>query len=380
MTNKNYSRRLDEILVESKIPGGTGLDAHKLTVKLWGKGVFRSSAKRAGSEATSYFIRRSGQLIFSKLDFLNGAIGVIPSDLDGFQSTTDLPSFDVHSDFDPQYICNFLRRKTFYNSLRGSARGGRKAKRVALKQLASIEIPAVSPERQSISIELYKSFIHGIGISDLLIKKYENLIVERRSEFFSHFVISNCPVGELSDLVEEVKEPVLPERDKIYREIGVRSHGRGIFLKENVTSIDVGNKRVFRVKSGCIVFNVVFAWEGAVALTGDEHVSFIASHRFPQYKLRKDAPVTLAYLKEYFESQFGLSELERVSPGGAGRNKTLNKSKLLKIKIPLPDSNQIYKFVTEIDSLRNGIELLKLFQEKLINLDESSNERFFREI
>ena len=47
---------------ESRISGSTGDKAKKLTVKLYGKGVFAKYEKRPGSERTKYYIRKSGHL------------------------------------------------------------------------------------------------------------------------------------------------------------------------------------------------------------------------------------------------------------------------------------------------------------------------------
>ena len=43
----------------------------KLTVKLWGKGVVPKNEIYQGSEATKYYIRKAGQFIYGKLDFLH---------------------------------------------------------------------------------------------------------------------------------------------------------------------------------------------------------------------------------------------------------------------------------------------------------------------
>ena len=82
-------------MVESRIKGSNGKEARKITVKLWGKGVFEKTNKRVGSENTKYYKRKSGQFLYSKLDFLNCAFGIIPLDLDGLESTVDLPCFDI---------------------------------------------------------------------------------------------------------------------------------------------------------------------------------------------------------------------------------------------------------------------------------------------
>lgn len=117
-------------LKESTIPGSSGARANKLTVKLYGKGVVPKETKRIGSDNTKYFVRRSGQLIFSKLDFLNGAFGIIPPELDGYESTLDLPAFDISSEIDPGWLIGYLTRPHYYTRQVGLARGQRKARRV----------------------------------------------------------------------------------------------------------------------------------------------------------------------------------------------------------------------------------------------------------
>lgn len=60
-------------------------------------------------------------------------------------------------------------------------------------------------------------------------------------------------------LLERVAEAVDVDPQATYREIGVRSHGKGIFHKENVTGASLGEKRVFRVVPDALVLNIVFA-------------------------------------------------------------------------------------------------------------------------
>ena len=38
-----------------------------------------------GSENTKYFTRKSGQLIYGKLDFLHAAFGIVPQNLNNYE-------------------------------------------------------------------------------------------------------------------------------------------------------------------------------------------------------------------------------------------------------------------------------------------------------
>lgn len=86
---------------------------------------------------------------------------------------------------------------------------------------------------------------------------------------------------KISNVLERVTDPVIPEENKYYHEIGIRSHGKVIFHKEPVTGKSLGNKRVFRIHRDCFIVNIVFAWEQAVAKTTDSELGMIASQPVP---------------------------------------------------------------------------------------------------
>jgi len=121
---------LKNYLLESRIKGSSGDKAKKLTVKLWGKGVYRKNEIREGSSNTQYYIRKEGQLIYSKLDFLNCAFGLIPKKLDGYESTVDLPCFDFIKDVNKELLLERIKQKNFYKKNGDIADGSRKAKRI----------------------------------------------------------------------------------------------------------------------------------------------------------------------------------------------------------------------------------------------------------
>src|SRR5439155_27101278 len=119
------------------------------------------------------------------------------------------------------------------------------------------------------------------------------------------------------------------------REIGIRSFGKGIFHKAPIQGSTLGNKRVLRIEPGDLVFNNVFAWEGAVAVAGPEEAGMIGSHRFVTYTVNPEKS-TAGFIKLFFTTQPGLELLLRASPGSAGRNKTLGLDRFIAQAIPLP--------------------------------------------
>lgn len=140
------------------------------------------------------------------------------------------------------------------------------------------------------------------------------------------------PIGEL---LVRVRHPAKVRSRETYREIGIRSHCKGIFHKSPTPGEEIGNKRVFWVQPGCLIFNIIFAWEQAVAMTSENEVGMIASHRFPMY-ISSNHKLLPAYAWRYFSSPRGKHDLGIASPGGAGRNKTLGQAEFNKLKIPVP--------------------------------------------
>jgi type I restriction enzyme S subunit len=144
--------KIGKFVKESKLPGTNGLEAKKLTVKLWGRGVKRKIDKQPGSTNTNYFTRKSGQLIYSKLDFLNCAFGLIPDELDGLESTLDLPTFDISDKIDPIFLLERIKQKSFYKRFGERANGSRIARRINPDLFRSfpINLPSL-PEQRAIA-------------------------------------------------------------------------------------------------------------------------------------------------------------------------------------------------------------------------------------
>jgi type I restriction enzyme S subunit len=159
-------------------------------------------------------------------------------------------------------------------------------------------------------------------------------------------------MGELAPLV---RRPVETKPDGAYREIGIRSFGKGIFHKAPTTGLEIGDKRVFAIEPGDLLFNIVFAWEGAVAVASDAERGMIGSHRFLTCVVDKTR-VDARFLNYWFCRSEGREQLLWASPGGAGRNRTLGIEKLAAILVPVPPLDEQRHIVTRIEELARKVE------------------------
>ena len=147
-------------------------------------------------------------------------------------------------------------------------------------------------------------------------------------------VPKNWVLWKLRRLIRQVKRPLVVRPETEYREIGIRSWGKGIFHKDPVRGALLGDKSVFLPEPGDFVLNIVFAWEGAVAVVSENERGMIASHRFPTFRPSTD--VDPDYFLMVLQSDQGRSLMEVNSPGAAGRNRTLRVGQFGDEELPLP--------------------------------------------
>lgn len=157
-------RKLGDVLTESRIIGSNGAVAKKLTVKLWKKGVIAKEEQYAGSLATQYFVRKSGQFIYGKLDFLNQAFGIIPKELDGYESTLDSPAFDISKQVNENFLLEYIARDSFYLLHGNIANGSRKAKRIHSHTLLNMPFIAPNLEEQTAIGNFFKQLDDTIAL------------------------------------------------------------------------------------------------------------------------------------------------------------------------------------------------------------------------
>ncbi len=368
-------RKVGDFLTVSRIPGHTGIDAKKLTVKLWGKGVVEKTDIYGGSVNTQYYIRREGQFMYGKLDFLHAAFGIVPKSLDKYESTLDSPAFDM-SGIDGQFLLNRVTKEDFYLKYGTIANGSRKAKRI--HEDTFLDMPLVVPtyaEQEKIG----QFFFHLDHLIALHQRNYEKMVVTKKSMLDKLFPQgeANVPAirfegfeGDwekkpLSAIVVPYTDPVKVPHDG-YERLGIRSHGKGVFHEYVETGKEITTAQLHRVAAHNFIVNITFAWEHAVAITSDKDEGKLVSHHFPQFSMADgiyDQFLKYMILDARFRHHLLLS-----SPGGAGRNRVLKIPEMLEYEMRIPDIEEQKQIAGYLNSLDDLIELYRIRIEKLKNI------------
>lgn len=93
---KNWKKvKLGSLLTESKIVSESPNPNNRIRVKLNVLGIEKRPVTKDKKGATRYFIRKAGQFIYGKQNLHKGAFGIVPEELDGYESSLDIPAFDV---------------------------------------------------------------------------------------------------------------------------------------------------------------------------------------------------------------------------------------------------------------------------------------------
>jgi len=309
----------------------------QITVRLHHRGVvLRGSQPGSQIGSTRQYRARAGQLILSRIDARNGAIGLVPSDLDGAIVTNDFWLFDIDaSTIIPAYLDHYVGTPTFTDLCKRASEGTTNRVRLQPEQFLDLPVPLppLAEQRRIVArieglaakIEEARGLRHTIQADSQAVLRtvFRDLIESAQWQ----------PLGDVAPLVRRPIE-IMPFAQ--YDELGIRSFGKGTFHKPPLTGVELGSKRVYRIEPGDLVFNNVFAWEGAVAVAQRRDEGRIGSHRFitcvPQAGL-----ATAQFLRFHFLTSHGLEQLGGASPGGAGRNRTLGLTALSMLKVPVPE-------------------------------------------
>lgn len=164
------TKQVKDFLIESKIEGIDDINK-RLTVKLNLNGITVRESKTIEIEgATKQFIRKTGQFIYGKQNLHKGAFGIIPKELDGHLTSSDIPSFDFKGGIEPKWFYYYFARKSFYEKLENLSTGTG-SKRISPKEFLNIKIIVPEFKEQHKIVCLLEKFDEKInGISNQIVQ------------------------------------------------------------------------------------------------------------------------------------------------------------------------------------------------------------------
>lgn len=134
----------------------------RVTIRIRNGGVIlRDEVKGTEIGTKKQFRVSAGQFILSKIDARNGAMGIIPENLDGAIVTQDFLAYDIDTTkINPQYLVLVSTTKQFIDFCQSCSSGTTNRQRVDENKFLNIQIPLPLLAEQNKLVEEYTSKIN----------------------------------------------------------------------------------------------------------------------------------------------------------------------------------------------------------------------------
>jgi len=309
----------------------------EITVRLWGNGVVLRRVV-AGSEIASArrFQVSAGQFIMSRIDARNGAMGVIPADLDGAIVTNDFPSFNANpSRLLPEFLGWLSKTRIFVDACRSVSEGTTNRVRLKEDKFLRLEIRLPPLDEQARIVARIDRIADKIDeAQSLRIRANEDCNQLCRAILRDDRFGPPTPTP-MRELVTWRKPHVDVVATDPYDFAGVYCFGRGGFRGQTKLGTDFAYKRLTQSRAGEFVYPKLMAWEGALAVVPEECDGLYVSPEFPVFTINEDR-VLPEVLDVYFRSPAVWPLVSGSSTGTNVRRRRLNPKNFLNYEFPLP--------------------------------------------
>ncbi len=316
---------------------------------------------------------KNGAIIISRMNTpdLVGASGLVMED----SPSVFLPDrlwqtvWNDCTDFEPRWLAQILiseHGRTFLKSIASGSSGS--MKNISKTQFLSALIPTPSlPEQRKIA-DILSTWDDALEKIDALIANktsQKNLLMQQLLTGKTRVkgAKGKWKSSSLADMLVPITRTV-PKPAGKFLAAGIRSHGKGVFLKPDFNPEDIALDELFEIKAGDLIVNITFAWEGAAAIVSEQADGALVSHRFPTF-LFKDGVASCSFFRHYIRSKRFIFDCGLASPGGAGRNRVLSKSAFLDIELKTPPFEEQQQIGLILDTADQELTLLRTQRQTL---------------
>lgn len=387
----------------------------RVTVKGSNNGVClrnKEIGKNIGTK--KQFVVKSGQFIISKIDARNGALGIIPDDLDGAIVTNDFPTFYIDNNrINSQFLLLITTTETFINFAQSCSSGTTNRQRINIEQFLNIKIPlpslkeqekivsryekkialAEKQENEAVQLEnnIEKYLFDALNLKKLEEKKnqkglqlvkFKNL--DRWDVLAKDLRILNGLSTSKYDLVKigiafnfpskSWKKKEYTKETFRYIELGAIDENFGITKVKEIDLKKAPSRATQQIKKGDLLIGTTRPYLKRFAIVSEEYDDDICSSGFSV--IEPDTRYDLNYLKEFLMSYYGIEQLKNRMTGGT--YPAITNSELKEILIPFPNPTiqmKIGKYISDVKSQIRGLKN-KSEQNKISAIIEFEKEIF----
>jgi len=170
---------------------------------------------------------------------------------------------------------------------------------------------------------------------------------------------------KLVNILREVSRPESPSEDKEYRLLGMRWYAGGLFEKQRAKGRDIKANKIYRVETGDVAYNRLFAWKGSFGVAGQEDDGAYVSNEFPCF-VADETQVERDFLKWYMARSSFWQEAQSLSTGMSRQSRLrLKQERFLALSIPLPPLPEQRRIVAKLDKIAARSEEAKMLARQI---------------
>lgn len=328
-----------------------------------------------------------GDVIYSKIDLRNGAIGIIPEDYEYVTMSSEYPIYKIRQEYAlSQYIQLLLRTSFFRDTINSMISGAGGRKRVNPEELESVPVPMLPLSKQHEIVSYWNKLKERIdekrGEIEVCTEKLgRNLLqkigltlrpsVERKGAFslrwdkierwdtyfyrddFVHVEEQLTKYGarQLKELVHFISRPWskddFPSGSFKYIEIACVTKEGGII---DSSLVDVGkapSRATTLIKEGDIIVATTRPYLGAFTIVPKKYDGCVCTSGFAVVREREGAQINKRFLLHFLKSAVGLRQMERRMTGGL--YPAITQPELEKVLVPVPPLKVQEEFVNDAE-------------------------------
>lgn len=322
------------------------------------------------SDATAFkgklFLAEAGDVIFSKIDVRNGAIGVVPLSMPRVAVSSEYPIYGIRPDVAlPQYVKLLFRTNAFRRQINSLISGASGRKRVQPSHLEQIEVPLPDPSLQRVIVDCWQEAQRSVeaararlsepvrSLNGRLIETYQHMctrdVIHSRSFVVdfkdlaawdvksgraASFRIACPSFRPMSDFIEEAAELVRPAADpeKNWPVYGVNNK-EGVFLNSHQKG-STFNAPYKRIRKDWFFHNPTRSNVGSLGIVPDVPEDAITSPEYQVWRMKPDAtePLLPGYVACLIQTSFFL-DLVQFNRVGAVKQRMYTEN-LMQVRVP----------------------------------------------
>lgn len=415
--------RIGEFLKRNKtvVAIQDGVKYKRVTIKVRNGGVFlRDEVMGENIGTKKQYLVREGQFILSKIDARNGAMGIIPTVLNGAVVTQDFLPYDIDTTkVNPQYFVLLCTTRQFVEFCQNCSSGTTNRQRVDEAQFLNIKVPVPSLSEQNKLVEKYNKVVNighfrfseglirsrearvhlceSIGVSELdsngasrEIMSFELVSYTKIQEWGADKILHSrvyasakyetTTFNDDKSLYTDIKRGKSPKYSSdsntfVLNQKCIRwgyielEHAKHVD-KEWLQSID---KDCFTQEGDILINSTGEGTIGRAAIVNKIHEGLLYDSHILLLRLSKNK-VLPKYFMYVFNSRYGQEQVANVKSAKTTKQTELGVENLKKIQIPIPPMAIQEKIVSELDIMYEEIadlQRLDPYYEKALKTFET---------